>query len=209
MLPVSMKPLIPCMFLAVSLVRGESIHFDDQPTNRPPKGWLAAQTGAGRVEWSVQTDALAPSKSRVLKQSGIADYPVCLKEGSSIKDGFVEVSFKALDGQKDQAGGVIWRASDTNNYYVARANALEDNICVYHTINGKRTQQKRISAKVTVREWHMLRVAFKGSDFQISFDGTKVLDWSDATFPSAGMVGLWTKADSVTVFDDFNFGSMP
>ena len=101
----------------------------------------------------------------MLKQSGQATYPVCLKDDTSLKDGFVEVKFKALSGKEDQAGGVVWRAKDANNYYVARANALENNVTIYHTINGRRTEKKRANMKVPSNQWHTLRVDFQGNHF--------------------------------------------
>ena len=143
----------------------------------------------------------------MLKQSGEATYPVCLKNETSLKDGFVEVKFKPISGKEDQAGGLIWRAKDADNYYIARANALEDNVCIYHTINGKRTEKKRIQRKVASNEWHTLRVEFQGSHFKVNLDGKLALEWDDETFTEAGMVGVWTKADSVTLFDDFTYGS--
>src|SRR5205807_376345 len=148
-----------------------------------------------------------PSKSNLLKLSGEATYPVCLKNYSSLKDGFVEVKFKPISGQEDQAGGVIWRGKDSDNYYVARANALEDNVCIYHTIKGKRTEKKRTDMKVTPGQWHTLRADFQGSHFTVTFDGKKAIEWDDTTFKDAGKVGVWTKADSVTLFDDFSYGS--
>src|SRR5438093_7200964 len=96
----------------------------------------------------VEKDGSAPSKPNVLKQSGQATYPICLKDDTNLKDGFVEVKFKPVSGKEDQAGGLIWRAKDSNNYYVARANALEDNVAIYYTINGTRTEKKRVSMKV-------------------------------------------------------------
>src|SRR5213593_3053823 len=96
----------------------------------------------------IEKDDSAPSKPNVLRQSGKATYPVCLKDDTSLKDGFVEVKFKPISGKEDQAGGVVWRAKDSNNYYVARANALENNVTIYHTINGRRTEKQR--ARMTV-----------------------------------------------------------
>src|SRR5204863_5254294 len=116
------------------------------------------KTGTGDARWTVEADSTAPSKPNVLKQSGQATYPVCIKDDTSVRDGFVDVKFKSLSGKEDRAGGVIWRARDTNNYYVARANALEDNVTIYHTINGRRTEKKRANMKVTPNEWHDLRV---------------------------------------------------
>src|SRR5205814_8494178 len=122
-----------------------------------------------------------------------------------LKDGFVEVKLKPVSGKEDQAGGVIWRVRDANNYYVARANALEDNVTIYHTINGRRVAFKSINKKVTSGVWHSLRVDFEGNKFTVSFDGKKVIEANDESFKDAGKVGMWTKADSVTLFDDFNY----
>jgi hypothetical protein len=146
------------------------------------------------------------SKPNVLKQSGQATFPVCIKDDTSLKDGFVEVKFKALSGKVDQAGGVIWRAKDANNYYVARANALEDNVAVYYTVNGRRTERKRIGMQVALNQWHTLRVDFRGNHFTVTLNGKKTIEWDDDTFKDAGKVGLWTKADSITLFDDFTYG---
>ena len=90
---------------------------------------------------------------------------------------------------------------------VARANALENNVTIYHTINGRRTEAKRTSMKVPANQWQTLRVDVQGNHFTVSLNGQKALDWNDDTFKDAGKVGLWTKADSVTLFDDFTYGS--
>ena len=185
----------------------ESVNFDDAKAGQAPAGWTATNTGSGKPKWTVEKEDTAPSKPNVLKQSGEATYPVCLKNDTSLKDGFVKVHFKAVAGKEDQAGGVIWRAQDADNYYLARANALEHNVCIYHTVKGRRTEKKRAEVIVSPNEWHSLRVDFSGKHFTVTLDGNKTLEWDDETFTEAGMVGVWTKADSVTVFDDFNYGS--
>src|SRR6266568_2273253 len=185
----------------------DTVNFDDLKPGAPPPGWTATQTGSGKAAWSIVADDSAPSKPNVLKQSGEATYPVCIKDDSSVKDGFVEVKFKPLSGKEDRAGGVIWRCQDANNYYIARANALEDNVTIYHTIKGRRTEKKRTEMKVSSNEWHTLRVDFQGSHFTVTFDGKKAIEWDDETFKDAGKVGVWTKADSVTLFDDLSYGS--
>ena len=190
----------------VVVVLAEAINFDALTVGAPPPGWTATKTGSGEARWTVEKDDTAPSKPNVLKQSGRATYPVCLKDDTSLKDGFVEVKFKPLSGREDQAGGLVWRAKDPNNYYVARANSLEDNVTIYHTVNGRRTEKKRASMKVASNQWHTLRVDFQGVHFAVTFDGKKALEWDDDTFKEAGKVGVWTKADSVTVFDDFSYG---
>src|SRR5436309_10606908 len=121
----------------------KTINFDDAKAGEAPPGWTATKTGKGEAKWTIEEDDTAPSKPNVLKQSGEATYPVCLKNDTSVKDGFVEVKFKPISGREDQAGGVIWRAKDANNYYIARANALEGNVTIYHTIKGRRSEKKR------------------------------------------------------------------
>jgi hypothetical protein len=185
----------------------QTINFDNEKEGSVPKGWTATKTGTGDPQWSVVKDETAPSKPFVLRQSGVATYPVCIKDEPSIKDGFVQVKFKAVAGEEDRAGGVLWRCKDANNYYVARANALEDNVCIYYTVNGRRTEKKRASVKVPSGEWHTLRVDFRGNRFTVTFDGKKTLEWDDNTFKKAGKVGLWTKADSNTLFDDFSYAA--
>ena len=186
---------------------GEMANFDELKPGEAPTGWTATQTGSGSAKWSVEKDDSAPSKPHVLKQSGQATFPVCFKNDTKIRDGFVEVKFKSVSGKEDQAGGVIWRVRDANNYFIARANALEDNVTIYHTINGSRVAFKNINTKVTSGTWHTLRVDFAGDKFTVSFDGKKVIEASDESFKDAGKVGVWTKADSVTLFDDFSYGS--
>jgi hypothetical protein len=185
----------------------DTVNFDTAATGQPPAGWTATKTGRGDAKWTIEKDDTAPSKPNVLKQSGVATYPVCFKNDTSLKDGFVEVKFKPISGKEDQAGGVVWRLKDANNYYVARANALEDNVTIYHTINGRRTETKRTTMKVAANVWHTLRVDFAGNHFTVTYDGRKAFDWDDDTFKDAGRVGVWTKADSVTLFDDFNYGA--
>src|SRR5262252_5364626 len=127
--------LFTCV-VAFAAAANDTVSFDNAPTGQPPAGWTATKTGSGTAKWTIEKDDTAPSKPNVLKQSGVATYPVCFKDDTSLKDGFVEVKFKAIAGKEDQAGGVIWRCKDANNYYIARANALEDNVTIYHTING-------------------------------------------------------------------------
>lgn len=197
--------------LAATLMGGtalaQTVNFDNVASGAPPPGWTATKTGSGNPKWTIERDDSAPSKPNVLKQSGEATYPVCIKDDTGLKDGFVEVKFKALSGKEDPAGGVIWRAKDSNNYYVARANALENNVTIYHTVNGSRTEKKRAEMKVASNAWHTLRVDFRSNHFTVTLDGKKAIEWDDGTFKDAGKVGVWTKADSVTLFDDFSYGA--
>jgi hypothetical protein len=196
--------------LMTALISGRapaaSVNFDDLTAGAPPPGWLATKTGKGDPKWEIVADDSAPTKPNVLRQSGQATFPVCIKEDTSLKDGFVEVKFKPVSGKKDQAGGVIWRCLDPDNYYIARANALEDNVTIYHTIKGRRVAFKNVEHKVASGVWHTLRVDFQANQFTVTFDGQKLIQASDDTFSAPGKVGLWTKADSLTLFDDFAYG---
>src|SRR5205823_6291315 len=117
-----------------AMVLADAVNFDNLKVGAAPPGWTATRTGTGDAKWTIERDASAPSAPNVLKQSGQATYPVCLKDETSLKNGFVEVKFKPISGRTDQAGGLVWRAKVPNNYYVARANALEDNVTIYDTV---------------------------------------------------------------------------
>jgi len=201
--------------MTTGLATAETVNFDDMKSGAPPPGWTATQTGSGTAKWAIEKDESTPSKPNALKQSGQATFPVCIKNDTNLKDGFVEVKFKPVAGKEDQAGGVIWRAKDSNNYYIARANALEGNVVLYKTVNGKRSPLDIVGRKggygvkepVASGQWHTLRVELAGNHFKLSFDGKHLFDVEDTTFTEAGKVGVWTKADSVTLFDDFTYGS--
>jgi hypothetical protein len=122
-----------------------------------------------------------------------------------LADGFVEVKFKPLQGREDQAGGVMWRWKDGDNYYIARANALENNLSLYHTTRGSRRTIRYVDAPVSVNTWHTLRVEFAGKRIKVILDGRQYIDLEDDHITGSGAVGVWTKADSVTVFDDFSW----
>lgn len=190
--------------------------FENDQIGATPEGWTATLTGKGDSKWTVETDETAPSKLKVLKQAGRATYPVLLKNDTNIKNGFIEIKFKAIGGSQDRAAGVVWRAKDANNYYVVRANALEDNFVLYKTVNGVRSALDIVGRKggygvavpVPADTWHSLRIDFNGSRFSASFNGKRFFEVEDSTFADAGKVGLWTKADSVTLFDQITYGEM-
>jgi hypothetical protein len=185
----------------------ETINFDAEAVGALPNRWSAGVTGRGSARWTVEADASAPSKPNVLKQSGQGDFPWCVLREVALSDGFVEVRLKPLSGKQDQAGGVVWRWKDANNYYVARANALENNVSLYYTQNGRRNTIKYVDAPVAANVWHMLRIEFLGSRIHAALDGKRYIDLDDDRISGAGAVGVWTKADSVTVFDDFSYGA--
>jgi hypothetical protein len=200
--------------LGVNDMSKHAISFESTLIGVAPEGWTSTLTGSGDPKWTVESDETAPSKSKVLKQSGRATYPLLLKNDTSIKDGFVEVKFKAIAGSQDRAAGIVWRAKDANNYYVTRANALEGNVVLYKTVNGVRSPLDIVGRKggygtdikVPANTWHSLRIDFKASRFSVSFNGKQLFEVEDSTFTDAGKVGLWTKADSVTLFDEVTYG---
>src|SRR5437868_7650769 len=183
-----------------------TIGFDSDLVGQPPAGWTCGATGRGSPKWTVEADAGAPSKPNVLRQSGSASFPWCVKTDSAASDGWVEVKFRPLSGREDQAGGLVWRWKDGDNYYVARANALEGNVSLYHTEGGHRLTIKYVDAPVTGNQWHRLRVEFSAKHIKVLLDGKPYIEVEDGHITGAGAVGVWTKADSVTAFDDFAFG---
>jgi hypothetical protein len=201
-----MKAPALILFVVTATAWVDTINFDDVKAGTLPTHWLATQTGSGAAKWEVEKADDAPSKPNVLKQSGVATFPVCIKKDTNANDGFVEVKFKPVAGKDDQAGGVIWRWKDKDNYYVARANALENNVTIYHTINGQRVAFKSVKQTLKLGTWHSLRVDFERDEFTVTFDGKKVIKAIDESFKDSGKVGLWTKADSLTLFDDFSYG---
>jgi hypothetical protein len=188
-----------------------TINFDQDKTGALPKDFTTALTGSGRDgAWAVAQD----DGKNVLAQTD-ADatsyrFPVCVYEKLSVKDMDLRVRFKPVSGKKDQAAGLIWRYRDKDNYYIVRANALENNVVLYKIQNGKRedlplkgegrTYGKK--ANVPGNQWSELRVTAKGNLFTVYLNGQKLYEVEDGTFADAGKVGVWTKADSVTYFDD-------
>lgn len=182
-------------------------NFDNDPTGQPPPKFHSARTGQGSDgKWAVMSDPSAPSKPNVVAQTSTdrTDYrfPLLIADEGSFRDLELSVKFKAVSGSVDRAGGLVFRLKDANNYYVVRANALEDNYRLYHVVNGRRAQFAGANLKVSSGVWHELRVEAVGNKFTCYYDGAKKIEASDNTFKDAGKIGLWTKADSVTYFDD-------
>jgi hypothetical protein len=180
--------------------------FDALPVGAPPAGWDCGVTGRGNPDWQVAADASAPSKPNVLRQQGSGTFPWCVRQGTALADGFVEVRFKPLSGDQDRAAGVVWRWKDGDNYYVARANAMENNVSLYHTTKGKRITLKYVDAPVPANVWQLLRVEFRAKMVKVSLNGKTCIAMEDDHIGGSGAVGVWTKADSVTAFDDFSYG---
>jgi hypothetical protein len=199
------------------VIQSESVRFDEEKVGTVPSGWTTAVTHEGaRPRWEIVSDASAPSKPNVLAQLSSeparAQFPLAVLMGPSLENGEIEVKFKPVSGDVDRAAGLVWRYRDENNYYIVRANALEDNVVLYKVDGGKRTSLAPrgtpegtygVDREVPTGEWSVLKVLIDGPSFTVFFDGGKLFEAEDGTFPAAGRVGVWTKADSVTYFDDF------
>lgn len=183
----------------------DTISFDADVVGQAPARWTCGATGRGAPQWTVESDPGAQG-GKVLRQSGSATFPWCVRTHTALTDGWVETKFKPLSGKEDQAGGVVWRWKDGDNYYVARANALENNVSLYHTTKGSRRTIRYVDAPVAGNAWHTLRAEFHGTRVRIVFDGKSYIELEDDHIAGPGAVGVWTKADSVTLFDDFRFG---
>lgn len=194
--------------LLCGVVQAQPASFVDDPVGAVPAGWICGVTGGGHPRWAIAADVTAPPAGKVLTQSGSGDFPWCMRAGVALADGFVEVSFKPTAGREDQAGGVVWRWKDGDHYYVARANALENNVALYYTERGSRKTLKYVDAPVVPGAWHRLRVAFAGGHATVWLDGKRVIDFDDDHISGPGAVGVWTKADSVTSFVDFSYGAV-
>jgi len=177
---------------------------------QPAGKWLSGATGRGSARWTEEAAGLT--------YRGGADFGWAVLPASSLRDGYVQARFKPVSGREDQAGGVVWRWRDADNYYVARANALEDNVVAYKVVSGRRislapvgTSQGTygVKAKVAGGVWHTLRIEFQGAEAAVIYDGGRLFTVRDDTFRDAGKVGVWSKADSITEFESLQFGDKP
>jgi hypothetical protein len=200
-----------------SLALAEMIRLDNGVPGKLPPGWTVAMTHNGAApRWEIVRDESAPRPPYVLAQlsrDGTAGrFPLAIWDAINIRDGEIGVTFKTVEGAVDQAAGIVWRYRDPNNYYIVRANALENNVVLYKVENGVRlsiapkglpSRSYGVKHEIPRRQWNNLKVAFQGSSFVVSYNGERLFETEDRTFTKAGKAGLWTKADSVTYFDEF------
>ena len=202
--------------LAPALALGDVSDFEAAAVGTVPTGWTLAMTSdGGQPRWEVVRDTTSPSGEKVLAQ--VSDdrtsgrFPLAIYDGIETVDGAVAVRFKPVSGRVDQAAGLVWRYRDPRNYYIVRANALENNVVLYKVENGRRIplppvgrgDDYGVEHRVPGQSWSTLAVSFSGPRFVVTFDGAPLFEVDDSTFTNAGKVGLWTKADSVTYFDGF------
>lgn len=181
--------------------------FDKNEAGKTPPAWQVAETkGTGKTgQWTVAADDSAPSRPNVLKldtQAEDSTFNLLIAEYASFKDVDVRTRIKAISGKVDQGGGLIWRFKDADNYYVCRINPLEGNFRVYKVADGKRKQLETARLDTSSGRWYEVRAVMVGDQITCYVDGKKYLEAKDDTFKDAGMVGLWTKADASSSFDD-------
>ena len=182
-------------------------NFDVDRPNSLPVGFQTGTLFDGRPagEWQVISTAQAKSAPNVLAQiqnkGAEHAYKLVLLEGTSSSNINMAVSFFAVDGKADMGGGLIWRAADDRNYYLTRANPLEQNIRIYHVVKGVRRMLQNSDRTIEVKKWHTFRVRANGCRLQVFYDEKTVFDLCDHTFKE-GKIGLWTKSDAITYFDD-------
>lgn len=208
LIALTVTMLATAFFAGTSPAGPMKIDFDTFEVGKPAPGFSYGVTGGGgEGSWLVREDLTAPSGSKVLVQTS-ADktsfrFLLCVYDALLTHNALLSVRFKALSGEVDQAAGLIVRFRDKDNYYVVRANALEDNVRLYKVIDGKREQLAGAEVKVAANVWHTLRLSLSRYDFEVWLDGQRLFAAKDMALEAAGEVGLWTKADSVTAFDDF------
>ena len=199
---------IPGKYITIALLAGGSMCWAADPPkttqwmfDREQVGKLPAGATGFSGNWAVRAESDAPSPPNVLCQTGKADYPALSLSDKVYSDVTVATRFKAVSGKTDRAAGIIFRIQDKDNYYILRANALEDNVNIYKYVGGGRRTIQEASAKVASGAWQDLRVEVKGNHIRGFLNGKQVVETTDNTF-KAGKIGLWTKEDSVTCFDN-------
>lgn len=184
-------------------------HFDDLAAGALPDGFRvdATRGGGPLATWGARADVTAPSTPNVLALSRVDHdrgdtFNLCWTDAFAFADGVLAVRLRAVGGEEDQGGGLIWRAQDRDNYYIARLNPLENNLRLYHVKDGSRSMLANASVTVAGGSWHELRVEQRSDHIGVFLDGSRMLEARDGTFATAGGIGLWTKADATTDFDD-------
>ncbi|MCD6460660.1 DUF1080 domain-containing protein [bacterium] len=185
-------------------------NFEKTENANIPDEWKIEATNARGefATWKVLFDSQDEQKTKVLGMIKANDdfggaFNLCWTDNIQIDNIEIETKFKAIQGIEDQGGGLIWRVQDKDNYYIARANPLENNFRMYSVKDGARKTLDSAKVKVPSNKWHTIKIIHRGTHIEGYLNGKKYLEWDDATFPNAGGFGLWTKADAVTYFDDF------
>ena len=210
--PSTFLSLLPLAVLASISTAADSCNFEDAKIGDLPPGWIAAKTGEGLGSvWKIVPADRDGKKNLALAQTSSdgpdALFNLCVVNDVKQADVDLSVDLKAISGNNDRGGGLVWRYQDAGNYYITRWNPLEDNFRVYHVVNGKRTMLANAQAALPHDQWHTIRVLHRGNRIQCYLDGKLLLDVTDETIKSPGSIGLWSKSDAVTWFDNLTFNT--
>lgn len=173
-----------------------AFNFDNEVAGQLPTDWRAATS-----TWMIASDGTNKAMKQTAKNEGDR-FNICVQNKLKYQNFEMEVRIKALEGEEDQGGGLVWRYIDAKNYYIARANPLENNYRVYKVVNGNRKQIQSADVKMKTGEWFTLKVVMNGSKIDCYYNGDKLLSLTDDSYKNAGSVGFWSKADAVSLFDD-------
>ena len=202
------KPLAVLLSFGLLASSGKIVDFDTGPVGRVPTGWTFAVTNRGAAQrWEIRKDQTAPTQPYVLAEvshTAGEHCPLAIYDGLTLHDADVSVRIKPVSGREDQAGGVVFRYRDPNNFYLARENALTRNVALFKVENGQSRQiTTAVPHDISPNTWNILKVSVRGYRFQVYLNHHRILQGWDKTFDGWGKVGLWTTSDSVTYFDDF------
>ncbi|MSR47285.1 MAG: hypothetical protein EXS13_09505 [Planctomycetes bacterium] len=216
-----MRSVLATVVLLAGAVGGDPVleDFEKAPLDAPPPGFTVASTlgnpdlVAKAVKWLVVEDASAPSGKRILKLAETANRDeimnLLLRDEAAPADLCLSVKLRADAGEEDRGGGLVWRAIDEQNYYVTRWNPLENNLRIYRCVKGRRLQLQSVPIKADDKSWHTLEVTMRGRVIEVAFDGEKVASCADTHFPAVGKIGLWTRSNAQSSFDDLSVKAAP
>ena len=188
--------------------------FESTPVGQLPKGWKVGVTNADTLPlWKVTAEGEnhVLTMARPAKKGGLfgigSVFNLCYTDTVQASDLDASVRFKAVSGREDRGGGIMWRVKSDGTYYVARFNPLEENFRFYYVKDGRRVELAGTHVRLKPG-WHTMRIVMRGEAFEGYLDGRGILRADDDTIEGAGGVGLWTKADAVTKFDDFRIEAL-
>jgi len=179
-----------------------TFNFDKEVEGKLPKDWTAATS-----TWLIAADGA----NKAMKQTGKSKgerFNICIQNKLKYQNLQAEVRIKPIEGAEDQGGGLVWRYHDAKNYYIARANPLENNLKIYKVVKGIRKEIKAVKVKMNAGEWYTLKVAMIGYTLDCYLNGQKLLSATDTTFPNAGLVGFWSRSDAISLFDDLKIKNL-
>jgi len=184
------------------------VNFENETEGKLPLGFIADATNKAKsIQWNVVDDNGNKVVAQQAENSG-SSYNLLVLDKIGYKDFSASVRIKAVSGEEDQGGGLVWRYIDKNNYYVARYNPLENNFRFYRVIDSKREELKSVDSDIKQGEWFIMTIEMKDNKVTCSLNGEKLIESTDNTFKSAGLIGFWTKADAVTYFDDLKINTV-